>query len=72
MIVLHRMRGLNQLLRSKSIMTVGQLCALSEYDIHHLPLRSPKVDTLRTVLTELAQKQGIDLSKGMSLTSFVP
>ena len=48
--VVFRIRGLGQLLRSKNIRTMGDLCALSEYDVNNLPIRMPKVVRVRQVL----------------------
>ncbi len=49
-----RVRGLGHLVRSKNIHTVGDLCTLSEYDVHNLPIKSPKVLTMRRVLQTFA------------------
>ena len=50
------MRGLGQLVRSKNIRTVGQLSAMSEYDIKSLPIREPKVSTAKSVLASFAEQ----------------
>lgn len=60
-------RGLGQLLRAKKIHTIGDLASLSEYDIHNLPVRSPKVSNVKTVLTNFKQQQ--DAKKKCANTS---
>lgn len=64
---LFRSRGLGQLLRAKKIHTIGDLASLSEYDIHNLPVRSPKVSNVKTVLTNFKQQQ--DAKKKCANTS---
>ena len=54
------MRGLGQLVRSKNIRTVGDLSKLTEYEINHLPIRSPKVATVLQVLDNFAAKLKIE------------
>ncbi|CAH1788856.1 unnamed protein product [Owenia fusiformis] len=44
-------RGLESLLKARNIVTIGQLCSLTEYEVQQLPIRSPKVATLRKALT---------------------
>ena len=53
------MRGLGQLVRAKNIRTVGDLSSLSEYDISQLPIKSPKVATVKQVLETFANKIGV-------------
>ena len=53
-----RIRGLGQLVRARSIRTIGDLCSLSEYDVHNLPIRSPKVTTMRKVLQTYRAQHG--------------
>ena len=43
-------RGLGHLVHAQNIRTVGNLSALSEDQVQNLPIRSPKVSTLRRVL----------------------
>ena len=50
------MRGLGQLVRAKNIRTVGQLSAMSEYDINSLPIREPKVSTTKSALASFAEQ----------------
>ena len=50
------MRGLNQLVRARNIRTVGQLAAMSEYDINSLPIREPKVSTTKSALASFAEQ----------------
>ncbi|XP_041365678.1 telomere-associated protein RIF1-like [Gigantopelta aegis] len=49
-------RGLVQLVKARNINTVGDLCSLSELEIHNLPIRSPKVITVRRALQEMEQQ----------------
>ena len=58
-----RSRGLSQLLHSKSIRTIGDLCSLSEYDVHLLPIRSPKVANLKKVMAKYEAKLQAKLHK---------
>ena len=51
-----RSRGLVQLVKARNINTVGDLCSLSELEIHNLPIRSPKVVTVRRALQEMEQQ----------------
>ena len=57
-----------------NVFTIGDLCALSEYDIHLLPMRSPKVETARKVLEEYHSKlkkiEELNSDMGKSLTVF--
>ena len=57
------MRGLNQLLTSKNILTVGHLSALTEVEVNKLPIRTPKVESVRKVLTTFAKERGVDLTR---------
>ncbi|XP_060601192.1 telomere-associated protein RIF1-like isoform X2 [Ruditapes philippinarum] len=50
-------RGLGQLVRARNIRTIGDLSSLTEGDIHGLPIRSPKVDTVKKVLTKFAESK---------------
>ena len=50
------MRGLGQLVRAKNIHTVGQLAAMTEYDINILPIRPPKVSTTKSALASFAEQ----------------
>ncbi|KAK6165949.1 hypothetical protein SNE40_022753 [Patella caerulea] len=55
-------RGLVQLIRSnvKNIISVGDLCRLSEYEINNLPIRQPKLPTLQKALSTLEYKKNKD------------
>ena len=55
--VFNRTRGLGQFVRSQNIRTVGNLCSLSEYEIHNLPIRSPKVQVVRRALDNFEKQQ---------------
>ncbi|XP_061193994.1 telomere-associated protein RIF1-like [Saccostrea echinata] len=44
-------RGLGQLVKARNIHTIGDLSRLSEKEIDNLPIRSPKVSTVRKVLS---------------------
>ncbi|KAL4222923.1 DNA-binding protein rif1 [Mactra antiquata] len=48
-------RGLGQLVRARNIHTIGDLSALSENDVHGLPIKSPKVVTVKQVLKKYGQ-----------------
>lgn len=50
-------RGLGQLVRAKNIKTVGDLSALSAGDIKTLPIRSPKVLTVKMALKQYHEQQ---------------
>ncbi|KAK3108538.1 hypothetical protein FSP39_010127 [Pinctada imbricata] len=51
-------RGLGQLVRSRNIRTIGDLSSLTEREIQNLPIRSPKVTTVRKALkTFVGQKE---------------
>ena len=43
-------RGISHLVRAQNIRTIGDLSALSETQIENLPIRSPKVSTVRSAL----------------------
>merc|ERR1719494_1706828 len=45
-------RGLGHIVRAQNILTVGDLSALSENQIENLPIRSPKVATVKNVLNQ--------------------
>ena len=45
-------------MRARNIRTIGDLSALTEGDIHGLPIRSPKVDTVKKVLTKFGKNIG--------------
>ena len=53
----HRSRGLGQLVRARNINSIGDLARLTEVDIDNLPIRAPKVDTVKKVLERFAQTQ---------------
>ena len=53
-----RVRGLEQLLRSRKLLTVGDLSALTEYAVHNLPIRSPKIVVMRRALQGFANSVG--------------
>ncbi|XP_060066107.1 telomere-associated protein RIF1-like [Ylistrum balloti] len=44
------MRGLGQLVRARNIHTIGDLSALTEREVDNLPIKSPKVSIVRSVL----------------------
>ena len=46
----YRSRGLIQLIRARNIHTIGHLAALTETEIDSLPIKAPKVQTVRKVL----------------------
>ncbi|XP_062972624.1 telomere-associated protein RIF1 isoform X2 [Elgaria multicarinata webbii] len=50
-------RGLGQLIRAKSIRTVGDLSSLSAAEIKTLPIRSPKVSNVRRALKGYHEQQ---------------
>ena len=59
-----RSRGLGQLVRARNIHTIGDLSALTEAQIDGLPIKAPKVLTVKKVLgnfsdTQLAKKSKI-------------
>ena len=43
-------------MRSKGVETVGELCALTEYDVQQLPIRAPKLQTLKSALEKYVQR----------------
>ena len=45
-----RVRGLEQLVRAKNLRTIGDLSGLTETEVNNLPIRSPKVLTMRRAL----------------------
>ncbi|XP_064648530.1 telomere-associated protein RIF1-like [Lineus longissimus] len=49
-------RGLGKLMKARNITTIGNLCSLSEYEIHQLPIKTPKLVTMRSVLDEYKSK----------------
>ncbi|XP_067648705.1 telomere-associated protein RIF1-like [Haliotis asinina] len=61
-------RGLGQLVKARNIHTVGDLSKLTEVDIHNLPIRSPKVVTVRRVLHDLEQHLEVKRSKDAKAT----
>ena len=54
--IIYRVRGLGQLVRARNIRTIGHLSSLTEYEVHNLPIRSPKVSTVRKVLKTYEQQ----------------
>ncbi|KAK7109715.1 telomere-associated protein RIF1-like isoform X2 [Littorina saxatilis] len=44
-------RGLCQLMKARGVNTVGDLARLTEVEVQSMPVRAPKVDNVRTVLT---------------------
>ncbi|XP_071943799.1 uncharacterized protein [Antedon mediterranea] len=60
-------RGLGQLIRARNIITVGHLSALTPTDLKTLPIRSPKVKTVKNALAtfhlQLVAKQERDQSE---------
>ncbi|XP_048577728.1 telomere-associated protein RIF1-like isoform X2 [Nematostella vectensis] len=44
-------RGLGHVVHAQNIRTIGNLSALKEHQIKNLPIRSPKVETLRSALS---------------------
>ncbi|CAL8320376.1 unnamed protein product [Merluccius merluccius] len=50
-------RGFGQLVRAKSIKTVGDLCSLKPSEIKTLPIRSPKIDNVKNALKLYEQQQ---------------
>lgn len=45
-----RHRGLCQLMKARSVVTIGDLARLSEMDVQNMPVRSPKVEVVRVAL----------------------
>lgn len=50
-------RGLGQLVKARNIHTIGDLSRLSEKEIDNLPIKSPKVPTVRKVLRTFVSHQ---------------
>jgi len=61
--VCYRSRGLSQLLSSRNIRTLGDLASLTEADIQSLPIRAPKVETVKKALEKRRLKMSEDKSK---------
>jgi hypothetical protein len=63
-------RGLGHVVHAQKIRTIGNLSALKEYQIKNLPIRSPKVQTLRTALTSFHLKtKGLKSKSAKDITS---
>ncbi|XP_036361989.1 telomere-associated protein RIF1-like isoform X3 [Octopus sinensis] len=62
-------RGLSQLLKARKLHTVGDLASLSEYDIHNLPVRSPKVPHVKKILANF--KKQLDTKKDKASCSLL-
>ncbi|XP_014790628.1 telomere-associated protein RIF1 [Octopus bimaculoides] len=62
-------RGLSQLLKARKLHTVGDLASLSEYDIHNLPVRSPKVPHVKKILANF--KKQLDAKKDKTSCSLL-
>ncbi|XP_062606334.1 telomere-associated protein RIF1-like [Saccostrea cucullata] len=56
-------RGLGQLVKARNIHTIGDLSRLSEKEIDNLPIRSPKVSTVRKVLSVFESQHSSKKSK---------
>lgn len=48
--------GLVQLARARNIRTVGNLSSLTQQQVQTLPIKSPKVETLKTALRNFEQQ----------------
>ena len=46
-----RHRGLRQLMKGRGVNTVGNLASLSEVEVQSMPVRAPKVKTVKEALT---------------------
>ena len=46
-----RHRGLCQLMKARGVNTIGDLATLSEVEVHSMPVRAPKVKTVKQALT---------------------
>ncbi|OWF47711.1 telomere-associated protein RIF1-like isoform X2 [Mizuhopecten yessoensis] len=51
------MRGLGQLVRARNIHTIGDLSALTEREVDNLPIKSPKVSIVRSVLQKFGTQK---------------
>ena len=56
--------GLVQLVRARNITTVGEMSSLSEKQVQSLPIKSPKVFTLRNALRSFEQQVSYCNSQG--------
>ena len=56
-------RGLGHLVHAQNIRTIGNLSALTEDQVNKLPIRSPKVSTLRRVLRNFHETRPSKSSK---------
>ena len=57
-----RCRGLEGLLKSLGVHTVGDLASLSEVKVQSLPISAPKVDRLKTILADFHSKNAANKS----------
>lgn len=53
----YRARGLGQLIRAKNIKTIGDLSTLTPCEIKTLPIRSPKISTVKKALRTYHEQQ---------------
>ncbi|GFO25897.1 telomere-associated protein rif1-like [Plakobranchus ocellatus] len=52
-------RGLHHMMKGRSLNTIGDLSALTEVQINQLPIRNPKIDTVRTALKNYTAQHGL-------------
>ncbi|RUS77944.1 hypothetical protein EGW08_014290 [Elysia chlorotica] len=52
-------RGLHHMMKGRSLNTIGDLAALTEVQINQLPIRHPKIDTVRITLKNYMAQHGL-------------
>ncbi|XP_005103956.2 telomere-associated protein RIF1 isoform X1 [Aplysia californica] len=65
-------RGLCQMMKGRNLNTIGDLCALTEVQVNQLPIRNPKVETVRMVLSGFMAQHGLQKAPVVEVDSGSP
>ncbi|CAG5125981.1 unnamed protein product, partial [Candidula unifasciata] len=63
-------RGLCQLMKGRNVNTIGDLSSLTEVQIDQLPIRHPKVESVRSTLTAYMMQHGLGKTVNSSEDSY--
>jgi hypothetical protein len=66
-----RVPALEKHLHTINVRSVGDLCSLTEQEVHHLPIAQPKVATVRRAMEQFAAEHQLDTNASDGLLIFV-
>lgn len=65
-----RVPALEKHLQTINVLSVGDLCSLTEQEVHHLPIAQPKITTVRRAMEQFAVEHQLDMNTHDGLLLF--